>query len=80
MTNIASSLPSTSTRSQFFDGQTHQRRTCEGYFQNSSKPISYLGDIWELYVLGLKTKVFCENNNKILKAMDKGLTEPKWVL
>ena len=33
----------------------HRQRTCEGYFANSLRPISYLGVIWELYVLGLKT-------------------------
>ena len=49
MTNLASSLPSTSTRSQFFDGQTHRRRTCEGYIRNSLWPISYLGVICEFF-------------------------------
>ena len=37
--------------------QMHWRRMCESYFPNSSRPISYLGFIWDLYVLGLKTKV-----------------------
>ena len=32
---------------------------CDGYFPNSLQPISYLGFIWDLYVLGLKIKVFC---------------------
>ena len=36
--------------------------------------------IWELYDLGLKTKVFCRKNIQIFKAMDKGLPVPKRVL
>ena len=59
---------------------SHRRRTGEGYFANSLWPMSYLGVIWELYVLDLKTKVFCRKNNQILKTMDKGLTVPRWVL
>ena len=52
----------------------HRRRTCDGNLPNSLRPISYLGIIWDLYVLGLKFKVFCKNNNQVLKIMDKGLT------
>jgi len=40
----------------------------------------YLGFIWDSYVLGLKTKVFCRKKNQMLKTIDKGLTVPKWVL
>ena len=41
--------------------------------------------IWELfggyiYLLGLKSKVFCKKFNQILKTMDKGLTVPRLVL
>ena len=43
----------------------HRQRTCEGYFANSLRPISYLGVIWELYG---------PENNQMLKNMDKGLT------
>ena len=49
----------------------HRQRTCEGYFANSLRPISYLGVIWELYVLGL---ISGPENNQMLKSMDKGLT------
>ena len=41
--------------------------TCEGYLFNSVRPISYLGVIWELYVLGLKSEVFVKKANKVLK-------------
>ena len=35
----------------------------------------YLGFIWDLYVLGLKSKVFfVKNNNQIFKTLDKRLT------
>ena len=34
--------------------------------------------IWDIFVLGLKTK--CRKNNQIHFPMDKGLTVPKWVL
>ena len=37
----------------------HRRRKCERCSPNSLRPISYFGSIWELYVLDLKTKVFC---------------------
>ena len=33
--------------------------------------------IWELYVLDLKTKVFCRKENQLHFSIDKGLTEPK---
>ena len=46
-------------------GTDHRRGKCEGYFPNSLRPISYLGIIWELYVLGLKTEVFWRKNNQI---------------
>jgi hypothetical protein len=49
----------------------------KSFFPNSLRPISYLGFIWDLYVLGLKTKVFCRKNNQIYFPMDKGLTVPK---
>ena len=65
---------------QIFDPIANRRQTCEGYFANSLRPISYLGFIWDLYVLSLKTKVFCRKNNQILKTMDKGFTVPRWVL
>ena len=35
--------------------------------------------ICDLYVLGLKSKVFCKNNNQILKTMDKGLRVLRWI-
>ena len=44
--------------------QMHRRWLCEGYFPNSSLPISYLGFIWDLYVLGLmKTKGFLQEEH-----------------
>jgi hypothetical protein len=36
-----------------------------------------LGVIWELYVLDLKTKVFCRKKIQIHFPMYKGLTVPK---
>ena len=36
----------------------HRGRTCEGYFPNFIRPISYLGFIWDLYVFVKKTKTF----------------------
>ena len=33
--------------------------------------------IWELYVLDLRTQVFCRKKNQIHFPMDKGLTVPK---
>ena len=53
---------------------------CDGYFQNSLLPISYLGYIWDLYVLSLKTKVFCRENNQIHFPMDNGPHIAKIVL
>ena len=44
---------------------------------NSLQPISYFWSIWELYVLYLKTKVFCRKKNHLNFPMDKGLTVPK---
>ena len=51
--------------------QGHWLRTCEGYFPNSLRPISYLGVMY-LYVFGLKTKVLCRKKNQIHFPMDKG--------
>ena len=62
------------------DVSYHRRRTCEGFLPNSLRPMSYLGFIWDLYVLGLKSKFFVKKANQILKTMDKGLTVPRWVL
>ena len=36
----------------------HGQRTCDGYFPNSLRQISYLRYVWDTYVLGLKNKVF----------------------
>ena len=58
------------------DCYVHQRRKCEGYFSTSLWPKSYLGVIPDLYVLNLKTKVFCRKNNQIHFSMDTGLTVP----
>ena len=55
----------------------HRRRKCERCFPNFFWPISYFGIIWELYVLDLKTKVFCRKENQLHFPMDKGLTVPK---
>ena len=44
---------------------------------NSLRPISYFVSIWELYVLDLKTKVFCRKQNQLHFPMNKGLTVPK---
>ena len=55
----------------------HRRRKYEGSSPNSLQPISYFGSIWELYVLDLKTKVFCRKKNQMHFPMDKGLTVPK---
>ena len=43
-----------------FHTDNGQSRRYEGYFPNSLRLISYLGFIWDSYVLGLKTKVFVE--------------------
>ena len=43
--------------------------------------MTYLGFIWDLYVLGLRFNFFCKTTkDQILKTMDKGLTVPRWVL
>ena len=59
------------------DGTFHRRRKCEGSSPNSLRPISYFGSIWELYVLDLKTKVFCRKKNQLHFPMEKGLTVTK---
>ena len=41
-------------------------RISEGYHLNSLWTISYLGVIWELNALSLKSKDFCKNKNQIL--------------
>ena len=43
------------------------------YFFPVQIPNKYLG-------CGYKGLVFCRNNGRIMENMDKGLTEPKWVL
>ena len=58
----------------------HRRRKCEHCFPNSLQPISYFGSIWELYVLDLRTKVFCRKDNQLHFPMDKELTVPKQCL
>ena len=66
-----------------YDVVLHRRRTCECYHPNSLKPISYLGVIRELYVLGMKSnfkKKQKKKNIQILKTMDKGFTVSRWVL
>ena len=35
---------------------------CDGYFQNSLQPISYLSFIWNLYILGLKKQPNTQNH------------------
>ena len=43
----------------------HRRQKCEGSSPNSFlRPISYFGSVWELYVLDLKTKVFCRKEKE----------------
>ena len=39
-------------------GRNHRRRTCDGYFRNSLRLISYLGYFWDIFILVLKTKSF----------------------
>ena len=39
--------------------RAHRRGKYERCSTNSLRPKSYFGSIWELYVLELKTKVFC---------------------
>ena len=55
----------------------HQRRKYGRCSPNSLRPISYFGSIWELYVLDLKSKVFCRKENQLHFPMDKELTVPK---
>ena len=57
---------------------SHRRRKCEHCSPNSLRPIYYFGSIWELYVLDLKTKVFCRKENQLHFPMNKGLTVPKY--
>ena len=59
------------------DRMEHRRRKYERCSPNSVRPISYFGSIWELYVLDLKTKVFCRKEDQLHFPMDKGLTVPK---
>ena len=49
----------------------HRRRKCERCFPNSLRPISYFWSIWELYVLDLKTKVFCRKKNQLHFRMEE---------
>ena len=71
----------------------HRRRKYGGSSPNSLRPISYFGSIWGVYVLDLKTKVFCRKQNQLHFPMNKGLTVtvpkqclqfgqkyPKWLL
>ena len=55
----------------------HRRRKYGGSSPNSLRPISYFGSIWELYVLDLKTNVFCRKKIQLHFPMNKGLTVPK---
>ena len=50
---------------QYLNSFLHRRQKCEHCSPNSLRPISYFGSIWELYVLDLKTKVFCKKKNQI---------------
>ena len=56
---------------------THRRRKYGGSSPNSLRPISYFGNIWELYVLDPKTNVFCREKIQLHFHMNKGLTVPK---
>ena len=58
-------------------GPRHRRRKYGGSSPNSLLPISYFGSIWELYVLDLKTNIFCRKNIQLHFSMNKGLTVPK---
>ena len=40
----------------------HRQRICDGNLPNSLQPMSYLGFIWDLYVLGWKSKIFFVKN------------------
>ena len=55
----------------------HRRQKYGRCSPNSLRPISYFWSIWELYVLDLKSKVFCRKENQLHFPMDKGLTVPK---
>ena len=57
--------------------QKHRRRKYGGSSPNSLRPISYFGSIWELYVLDLKTNIFCRKKIQLHFPMNKGLTVPK---
>ena len=57
--------------------RTHRRQKYGGSFPNSLWPISYFGSIWELYVLDLKTNIFCRKKIQLHFPMNKGLTVPK---
>ena len=59
------------------DSRYHRRRKYGGSSPNSLRPISYFGSIWELYVLDLKTNVFCRKKIQLHFPMNKGLTVPK---
>ena len=63
--------------SKILDSPNHRRRKYGRCSPNSLRLISYFGSIWELYVLDLKTKVFCRKENQLHFPMDKGLTVPK---
>ena len=59
-------------------GSTYRGATEDGSVKalspNSLRPISYLGVIWELYVLDLKTKVFFGEKEFIFSNMQvKGI-------
>ena len=55
----------------------HRRRKYGSSSPNSLRPISYFGSIWELYVLDLKTNIFCRKTIQLHVPMNKGLTVPK---
>ena len=59
------------------DWLRHRRRKYGGSSPDSLRPIFHFGSIWELHVLGIKTKVFCRKKNKLHFPMDKELTVPK---
>ena len=56
---------------------SHRRRKYGDSSPNSLRPISYFGSIWELYVLGPNTNVFCRKKIQLHFPMNKGLTMPK---
>ena len=66
---------------QYLNSFLHRRQKCEHCSPNSLRPISYFGSIWELYVLDLKTKVFCRKENQLLTlSHEKGTQSVKIVL